>query len=402
MSASGSDSADGRTEATAWKTTQKVNTAKPTGANVLFRRGDTFYGEVLVQAGTNLGAYGTGERPLIAGYKLLDQAAGWSLHAAGVWKINLTSAATHSGNTASTDTNIGFLVVDGVMKVTKKVTLAELSAAWDFYSDATYLYVAASANPTTLAASIKAAPRATAGVQIIGGQSEISGLHLTGNGGHGIRGSGVSDVHVHGCLIDYIGGSYLPGSGDGTTRYGNGIENWVGCNRWLIEDNEIAQCYDVGYTAQGTSTATAIGWADITVRNNLIHDCTQSIEFWSDGVTYSGGGFVRVLVDGNTCLRAGWSPWTDVRPNTDTRVHLLAYNWNLPADIVIQNNVFDDSRGSYAYHPFALTGVVRRNNTIRLRAGSKIRFQDTQTVEQAAAWVAANSTEIGSTFEILP
>lgn len=403
MSALGSDSADGLTEATAWKTPQKVNTVSPTGANVLFRRGDTFYGSVNPAAGTNLGAYGAGERPILTAYKLLNQAAGWTQHAAGVWKIDLTSPTTHTGLTASTNTNIGFLLVDGALKVTKRVTLAELAAPWDFYSDAQYLYVQATGNPTTLATSIQAAPCLPGLVQVNSGRNVIRDLHLTGNGGHGVRGNnGASDVRVRDCLIDYIGGSFLIGSGDNTTRYGNGIELWIGSNRWLVDNNEVAYCYDVAFTAQGTSTATAIGWSDIMVRGNSFHDCTQSVEFWSDGTVYSGGGFVRVVIDANQCARAGWSPWTDVRPNTDTRVHLLTYNWVLPADITIQNNVFDDSRGSYAYFAYPPTGIVRRNNTIRLRPGSKIRFQDAQTIEQSAAWVAATGAEIGSTFTVLP
>jgi hypothetical protein len=407
VAASGNDSADGLTQETAWATIQKANSSLPADRSiVLFRRGDTFYGELAPPFGCEVGAYGTGAKPILTMFKLLNRSEGWTENSPGIWKIDLGSPRTHDGYTATTNANIGYLLVDGVVKPDMKFAPSDLGAPWDFWPDLANnrLYVAASANPTTLAASVKAAPNGnTYGatgrvIHCAYGSNEIHDVHVTGTGGCGIGGV-APDVHIHDCLIDYIGGSILL---DGSTypRYGNGIENWVNVKRWLIEDNEIAQVYDVAWSPQGDA-GTSGSWEDMTFRNNHVHDCSQSFEFWSMGSS-SAGGFQRILVEGNLCERAGYSVFSDVRPNQNVRVHLLTYLWETPADITIQNNVFDDAYGAYSYHAYEPVGYVTRNNTILLKAGHKMQYQRPETVEQAAAWQAATGREAGSTITILP
>jgi hypothetical protein len=408
LSAMGNDSADGLTPDTAWATIQKANSSLPAdGSIVLFRRGEIFYGELNLPFRCEVGAFGTGVKPILTMFKLLNRSKGWTEYSADVWKIDLGSPRTHDGYTATTDANIGYLVVDGVIKPVLKFAISDLSALWDFYCDVpnNALYVKASGNPTTLAADIRAAPNGNAhgGTgRIIScplGSNNIHDVHVTGTGGCGIGGEG-PDVHIHDCLIDYIGGSWLAGHADGLTRYGNGIDNWVNVKRWLIESNEIAQVYDVAWSPQGDA-ATSGSWEDMTFRNNHIHDCTQSLEFWSTG-TSSAGGFKRILVEENLFERAGYSVFSDVRPNQNVRVHLLTYLWETPAEITIQNNIFDDAHGAYSYHAYEPFGLVTRNNTIRLRAGRKMQYQLPETVEQAAAWQAATGRELGSTITVLP
>lgn len=389
VSSLGDDSADGLTPATAWATPAKVTSSALPRSRVLFEEGSVFYGPLTFKYGIEVGSYGAGDsRPTISAYKLLNNAAGWSLHSDGVWKIDLTTSGTHGGYTAS-NPNIGHLVIDGVIKPARKGAVDSLSASWDFFNDATYLYVAAVANPTTLAASIKAAPKLD--LVTMSDNTELHDLEITGSGGHGIRGIGADGVHVHDCLIRNIGGSILSGS----TRYGNGIEVWIEGNDWLVEGNEIAEIYDVAFTAQGPGGS----WANLTVRDNHIHDCTQSFEFWATGTT--GAGFDNILVENNLCERAGGSVMSPVRPDPEVAAHLLTYGWTRPADILVQNNTFDRSTAAYRFHSFTPNGLVSQNNTIKLAAGTKMRYQDSATIETAAAWAAANSTETGSTFVVL-
>jgi hypothetical protein len=405
LSSAGNDNADGRTPDTAWATIQKANSALPEDqSTVLFQRGDTFYGELAPPFGCEVGAYGTGDKPILTMFKLLNRPEGWIEDSAGVWKINLSSPSTHDGYTATTDANIGYLMVDGVVMPALKSQVSDLTDPWDFWSDIANgtLYVAAPANPTTLAADIKAAPNGNAYgptgrvIYCRKGSNDIHDIHVTGTGGCGIGGV-APDVHIHDCLIDYVGGSVLLA---GTyPRYGNGIENWVDVKRWLIEDNEIAQVYDVAWSPQGRAGASG-SWEDMTVRNNHIHDCNQSFEFWSTG-SEAAGGFKRILVEGNRCERAGYSVFSDVRPDQNTRVHLVTYLWETPADITVQNNVFDDVYGAYSYHAYDPVGYVSRDNTIRLRAGQKMQYQFPDTVEQAADWQAATGREAGSTIVVV-
>ena len=408
ISTTGSDSADGLTPETSWATVQKANSALPDdGSILLFRRGDTFYGELDLPFGCRVGAHGMGDRPILTMYKFLNRAEGWAEHSPGIWKINLSFPANYQGYTASNDANIGFLVVDGVVKPALKYTLTELSQPWDFCCDIAnhLLYVAAPTNPTTLADDIKAAPNGNAYgatgrvIYCNAGSNEVRDVHITGTGGCGIGGTG-PDVHIHDCLIDYVGGSELVGYSP-RLRYGNGIENWINVKRWLIENNEIAQIYDVAWSPQGPVGIDG-GWQDLTFRNNYVHDCTQSIEFWSIG-TEKSLGYQRILVEENLFERAGYSVFSDVRPDQNVRVHLLTYFWETPADITIQNNVFDDAYGAYSFHAREpLAGYVTRSNAITMRAGHKVQFQRTETVEDFAAWQEATGREIGSSMTVLP
>lgn len=400
VSASGDDTADGLSKDTAWASIDKVNSHLPSGSVALFRRGDTFYGELEPPANSWLGAFGSGSKPVISMYKLLNRPDGWIQHSANIWKIGLASTNSHGGYSFTGDADIGHLVVDGKIKAGKKKKFAELAYTWDFWSEnrSQILYVAAHENPTKLARSIRAAPRGRSGAAIRCNHDSINvrDLHVTGSGGHGITGTGANVVVSH-CVIDSIGGSFLRNFKDGMVRYGNGIENWIGAKRWTIEENKIAQVYDAAYTCQGRLGSGAQGWEDMTIRNNHIRDCTQSFEFWSTG-NDPNAGFKRVLVDGNICERAGYSAFADFRPNQHVRVHLLTYEWELPADITVQNNFFDGAYGAYSYHLVEPVGLVTRNNEVALRSGMKIQHQRDEKIEQATLWQAETGLETGSTM----
>lgn len=413
ISQAGNDNNDGLTPDTAWATIKNVNSLKPAGHSiVLFRRGDTFYGELVLPSGTEIGAYGSGDMPVLTLYKLLNRSGGWVEHRPGIWRIDLGSPATHDGYTATRDANVGFLLVDGVVHPNLKLDLAGLTAPWDFTCDIQNhaLYVKAVANPTKLARDIRAAPNGDAGgvgggvIRCDQGSNDVHDVRVTGSGGCGIVGSG-TDVHIHGCVIDHIGGSQLVlVDPTGATRYGNGISNWINVERWLIEGNEIYEVYDVAWSPQGLDHQGApVSWKDLTFRGNYAHDCTQMVEFWSISANPASLGFIRIVVEGNRFERAGRGTFADVRPNQDVRVHLLTYLLETPVDITIQNNLFDGSFGAYSYHVVEPPpGYVTRNNTIQMAAGHKIQFQRPETIEQAAAWQAATGRENGSSFTVVP
>ena len=68
VSESGNDSNSGKTETTAWKTLSKVNSVSfASGDVVLFKRGDTFRGQLVLKDGVTYSAYGEGNKPHIYG-----------------------------------------------------------------------------------------------------------------------------------------------------------------------------------------------------------------------------------------------------------------------------------------------------------------------------------------------
>src|ERR1700728_2490085 len=124
-------------------TTAKINALFASGAialgdEVLFRRGDSFTG-VLEPVGytfagsyLTIGGYGQGAMPIIDAYKVLNISGGWELHE-GTWRIDLANEATHEGFNKIATSNIGHLVINGVIYGKRVWSVGELANPWDFY-----------------------------------------------------------------------------------------------------------------------------------------------------------------------------------------------------------------------------------------------------------------------------
>ena len=90
----GDDSNDGLTEATAWKSLKRVNTAdvKP-GDSVLFKRGCVWRGTVNLKNGapgarTYYGAYGEGPKPILQGSTERNRESDWFEISPGLWSTS--------------------------------------------------------------------------------------------------------------------------------------------------------------------------------------------------------------------------------------------------------------------------------------------------------------------------
>lgn len=415
VSNAGNDSNPGNTSQQAWATLALVNSKLVAGEIthgdiVLFRCGDTFYGNLgaalagpAYATGVTFGSYGTGARPIITRYKVCNTAAGWVEHTIGVWKVDVTQASgAYTGNTVSTASNAGFIKVDGGIKGAKKSSLDALAQPWDFYSDTTHLYVKASANPTTLAADIRMAPDGAICVPTNG--TTLTGLELVGSGGHGVAVSSTStqiaNVTISDCAIHETGGSYMPSS---TTRYGNGVEGWIGTTNLLVTGCEIYDVYDVAITYQGPVNATNTAFTNLHSRYNRIWNCNQAFEVWSN-IEASTGGFIKCSFSHNVVVRSGHSWGDPVRPDKDgTGTDLLLYKMFVPTDIEVTGNVFLGAKDNFTFSTNPIpVGYRSHHNHILLNAGTKLQHQRSETIANHAAWVAATGQEVGSTFHILP
>jgi len=109
ISNAGNDSNSGLTTDQSWKTLEKVNskTFIP-GDNILFKRGDTFYGSITVKKSGNSGhpitfsAYGTGDNPVITGFTTVSS---WTNVGGNIWE---------STSAVSLLSSIGVVTVNGV------------------------------------------------------------------------------------------------------------------------------------------------------------------------------------------------------------------------------------------------------------------------------------------------
>lgn len=406
VSVFGSDSAPG-TEAAPWRSLARVQDALGSGDlrrgdAVLLKRGDTFFGtlhEPSIQGTSGVftvGAYGTGPRPKVAGYKVSKPA--WVQHDTGVWKLDITArSGQYSGNIAAPSTNVGFLKVAGLIRGWKRTSLDALANQWDFYSDETFVYVRSNFDPGDgVAIAIQQDGIRPASHSI------LDGIHIEGHGAHGIATGGSENIRIRNCRLEDLGGSRL--SADGT-RYGNGLEVWIGASNIIIEDNTIRECYDVAFTMQGTATQDAKSWTDIHFRNNRVENCNQTFEMWSAGDATPGSGHIRCTFTDNICTDAGYSWAATIRPDTDGKgTHILTYDTELPMDVEVTRNQFIGARDSYiniSGDRTAPKGLNLHHNVIKLGPGKKTDYQTAETIEQAAHWQARTGKERGSTFGVL-
>lgn len=96
----GDDQAAGTSDEAAWATISKVNSFWAAGTfapgdSILFKRGDSWYGTIVVaEPGTSgnpivIGAYGTGEKPVITGFTTLTN---WSLYNGNIYEATVSSS----------------------------------------------------------------------------------------------------------------------------------------------------------------------------------------------------------------------------------------------------------------------------------------------------------------------
>lgn len=85
---------------TPWRSLSRLNSfmnSLQPGDSVLFRRGDTFYGQIIITRSGNssqkihFGAYGSGTQPIISGFYVPSS---WNNTGSGIWETNCTSCGT--------------------------------------------------------------------------------------------------------------------------------------------------------------------------------------------------------------------------------------------------------------------------------------------------------------------
>ena len=401
LAANGNDAADGRTPATAWRTTVKLNAALPAGAEARLRRGDVFYGPVKLKNGpdadhpTVLTAFGEGPNPEISLYRVAVPKPGtWEKIGDNLWQIDLLDDTRVGGNPVKNG-NIGFLLVDGVIHGVKRFDDDVLSRQWEFKDDHRKLQVWSARNPAEMSADIRFAPR-VCGIPFVK-NAVISHVTVRGTGAHGSNGVGENMV-FRDCVFREIGGSWLYGGPGHRVRYGNGVECWTGSTRITVERCRFFDTYDVAFTMQGPNPPRS--WEDVHVRDCEMTRCTQAFEIWTTkctpGIGMKGCSFVR-----NRCIDTGCCWGYDVRPNKDVSTPLLIYRMETDTcDILVEGNTFVNNRLGLIYKAGGIgclpAGYIIKGNTIRNKEvhpignfGGKEHFARDSKV---AAAITANNT----------
>lgn len=411
ISQTGNDTFSGLSPEEAWRTTYRLSERIKGGDSVLLKRGDIFYGRIMLPDGidnehrTVISSYGDGDKPKISLYKQVTQPSAWTEVSQFVWRVDLTDTALYSGDTYTDNANVGFLYIDGRIYGDRCFKLSDLRNYWQFYCEERYVYVCCGHNPNSLTACVSFAVGGD-GLRL-GNHSEVRGLDIFGGGCHGIVG-GVCDAVISDCDIHDFGGSLLNPLDGSNVRFGNGIEFWCRGRDILVENNRISNVYDVGVTMQGFPVPGG-GWENVIYRGNVFWGNEQSLEIWTNDIE-GGEGIHSCAFRDNICLDAGRGWSHNVRPNKDAGVHLLLYATLCKFhDIVIEHNVFCDPFTALYYKSFdepdgeIPDDYVTRNNVIFMRKGAFLidrRYR--YSVEQWDSFVVEQKKELGSVLYTLP
>ena len=346
ISSSGCDTNDGLTPNTPWQSIKKLNSSVKCGDTVCFKRGDTFFGQVRAPKGndseapTTYTSYGEGTKPIISQYKTAHRDA-WEQYADGIWRIDLSNAKNFDGNVTELDTNVGFIKVDGAIKPWKRFELDKLTEQWDFYNDKQYVYVKSEDSPALLANDVKFACNIIC--MPFADNILVEDIIFIGSGSHGMSGT-INRATVRNCEFHELGGSELTTHFRPGVRYGNGLECWTDSSDVLVENCKFSNIYDVAVTMQGNCVTR--GWVNIIFRNNVMWNCQQSFEIWSNG-ELENTGFQRCIFENNVCIDSGYSWGHEVRANKQCSSHLLIYQVECPlCDVTVRNNTFYNARVS--------------------------------------------------------
>jgi parallel beta-helix repeat protein len=264
------DANTGLSEATPWKTIAKVNASSfVPGDQILFKRGEIWREQLTVPSSGSsgnpitIGAYGSGELPVINGSNLIS--SGWTQYRSTVWQAAVTTRPNQ-------------IFFNGV-RGTPVASVAAINGASKWYWASNILYVYSTSAPATAFTNpgIEASQRQ---YNISGnGKSyvTIQNLNLQNSNGYGFAFNGVaSNVTIDGCTVghSYYSGIAINGNFEvQSVIIRNSTVNWNGANGISI--------YGPGH--------------DWTVEDNVVHNNSQNGTNDGGMFTYSGG--IRACCD---------------------------------------------------------------------------------------------------------
>ncbi|MBQ8509648.1 MAG: right-handed parallel beta-helix repeat-containing protein [Clostridia bacterium] len=371
VSPNGSDANDGKSPETAWKTLDKVNSAAlAVGNYVCFERGGIWRGQIQAKAGVTYTAYGEGDKPTLYGSP--EDGTGedkWlKTDTEGIWKFYKTFDIDMGVIVFNHGEAHGIKVVlrkgsDGVQyNDTRKVVFndyRDLAIDLEYYQDnGGAIYIRSDENPGVRYESIEFAPRQN-GFAVKGNGVTIDNFCIKYVGAHGVGAGSVKDLIVQNCEIGWIGGGiqHMNNNADGTfstTRFGNGVEIYGGCDNYQVLDCYFYQIYDAAITHQykltdGTTTKN-YDMKNVVYRGNVTEYCNYSIEYFLDlNGDENPSRMENILMEDNYLWYAGLG-FCEQRPNLNAGAHIKGWHHrNRATNFVIKDNLMIDSRDYYVH-----------------------------------------------------
>ncbi len=323
VSNSGCDSNDGLSQEKPIKTIEKLNGMIKDGDTVLFKRGDMFRGSVKVhECGLTFSAYGEGVKPIITG-SLKNYAD------PALWEITEYENVYRCTDILD---NVGLIIFNpnyyygstdeiyADRAMPGKNDFMELSDLHDdlvFYNDrktGELFLCSHKGNPGERFYDIEIAAKGCVAAVFDGGApgASFDNIWVLFAGCHGISSGTAKNRTVTNCIFGWIGGAAFGGEkkGDGswnTTRYGNAVQIYGGCENFRVENNWMYQIYDTAITHQygGYSEGDCVQ-RNVLYRSNLTEGCFWHIEFYNGGRENTKRDVKNVYMTDNLCRYGGW------------------------------------------------------------------------------------------------
>ncbi len=351
---------------------------------VCFNRGDTFRGQLSAKSNVTYTAYGNGDKPVITvSPENAAMSYRWQKVTDGVYMytqkiMDVGSVFFDNGRAYAAKRTPDITVSGGVYSAEYGYeALEDMQFIWIPESLSTaigltnanaenvkgYLYLRCDeGNPGEVFDNIELSLRRyVIALSEKSSNITVDNLAVKFGGAHGIGGADQTALTVQNCEIAYIGGGiqrYIESENtDGTYiagRYGNGVEVTTACDGYTVKNCWIHDIYDAGVTHQtGDNHTEELSFKDVTYKNNLIENCTYSVEYFAyRGATTNADMLLdNICIDSNIMRNAG-SGFGSTRT-------LQASMWNMATHImgwykspnvlvegssfVITNNVFDRS-----------------------------------------------------------
>ncbi len=304
------------------KTIAYANLLAKAGDVIVLKRGDMWRERVTGKEGVSYGAYGKGNKPTVIGSPENLALREWKKTGEDMYSVTVGGAA-----------NIGAIVFDfGKAVGSMKSDASELEENYDYYVKAGKLTIKCTdGNPGALYASAEI--NSNGSIFNIKSNSSMQNIRLMFTGCHGVSMGTVENVSFDGLVIGYIGGQIQ----NGTTRLGNGIEIYGGCDNYTIKNCHVYQCYDAGITMQYTP-AEGILEQNILFENNLLEYSNYNIEYFNSGLTKN------VLIQNNIIRYGGYGFGMHTRPDKNKGTNIEGRGTKLTENFVFKNNIIDHSK----------------------------------------------------------
>jgi hypothetical protein len=406
-SKNGNDTASGVSPGSAWRSLRRARAAvlQP-GDAMLFARGSTWRGQIRVQTGdathtTVYGAYGDASlpKPLFLGSLSASAASDWVRQQPGsdVWVMSSVGSKYAEimdrdmksyesfdlrdiGNLIFDETGDGAATsepsVDGQKSLVGSST-GNFSVGWrvwamdelrkqdQWYYEASInshlrgrnetklFFYSPAGNPALVHRSIECAWMNFEQADLIGfndvSHVTVESLAVAYTGSSAIGGGNMSHLVLRDCDISYAGGACIePGprfqrNPLECTRYGNGVDVWEWSWNVEMHSNRLWECYDTGFTNQGTSGNYTE--RNISYHHNVVAHAEYCFEVWDQNHPgpRNASSMSEIRIEQNVCANSGGGWSHQQRPDPTGRHICMFAETASVSNVSILNNVFYQS-----------------------------------------------------------